>query len=65
MLLCSDGVWDNWKYEDVQSLISTKTLNNQRDIDGIGHEFFNETLYRGLKHFGNKRDDMTFIIFKL
>lgn len=65
LLLCSDGVWDNWKYEDVQSVIAAKKLNNQRDIDGIGNEFFNETLYRGLNNFGNKRDDMTFIIFKL
>ena len=65
LLLGSDGVWDNWKYEDVQSTMADKSLSNQRDIDAVSHDFFNETLYRGLKNFGNKRDDMTFILFKL
>ena len=64
LLLCSDGVWDNWKYEDIQSVMTSKTLDEQKDVDAIGNEFFNETLYRGLQNFGNKRDDMSFIIFK-
>ena len=64
LMLCTDGVWDNWKYEDIQTMIASKTLNEQKDVDAIGNEFFNETLYRGLQNFGNKRDDMSFIIFK-
>lgn len=64
LLLCSDGVWDNWKYEDVQSVMASQTFDDQKDISAIGNDFFNETLYRGLQNFGNKRDDMSFIIFK-
>jgi len=66
LLVCTDGVWDNWKYNDIIEASMTADM-----IDGaIGTEDgqsscaklmeANKTL--AVQHFGNQADNMTAIL---
>ena len=64
LLVCTDGVWDNWKYPDCinavlsTELIATLTDNGQKATQ----KFLNNNLAKAKEHFGNQADNMTAVI---
>mmetsp|Transcript_1137 Transcript_1137/g.1449 ORF Transcript_1137/g.1449 Transcript_1137/m.1449 type:complete len:440 (+) Transcript_1137:188-1507(+) len=66
LFVCTDGVWDNWKYED----IAAKTLDEKfikpaleaNDAQGLTDELMRENLKMARHNFGNQADNMTGIV---
>jgi len=67
IVLASDGVWDNWLYEDVTKFI-TQPYNIEKVFDGknecqqITDEFMKLNKERATNNFGNSADNATCII---
>lgn len=66
MFVCTDGVWDNWKFEDIvektleDSLIQ-KTLEGD-DAQQLADKMMMENLKLAKHHFGSQADNMTGIL---
>mmetsp|Transcript_1369 Transcript_1369/g.1512 ORF Transcript_1369/g.1512 Transcript_1369/m.1512 type:complete len:433 (+) Transcript_1369:504-1802(+) len=66
MFVCTDGVWDNWKFEDIvektleDSLIQ-KTLEGN-DAQQLADKMMMENLKLAKHHFGSQADNMTGIL---
>lgn len=66
LALCSDGVWDNWKFEDVSQF----TLHPGRVNFALGHEtaqaccvdLMQANLERARVNFGNSADNMSVVL---
>lgn len=61
LIIASDGVWDNWKYNDVHKFFINETarLSNVNEI-AIAFEIENDN--RATKNFGSSKDDACGII---
>jgi len=66
--LCSDGVWDNWQYEDVVSFFMQSALVEgafQSDSESAANqlkEFMQQNHENAAQNFGNKADNATGIV---
>jgi len=66
LLVCTDGVWDNWKYPDViaaslsPDLVSSVKTNNS--AQGATDRLMTANIRRAKEHFGNQADNMTAIV---
>jgi serine/threonine protein phosphatase PrpC len=66
LLVCTDGVWDNWKYADIinttcskeYTSLSASEPNGQKTADKL----IQVNIKRAKEHFGNQADNMTGII---
>eukprot|EP00924_Labyrinthula_sp_SR-Ha-C_P008417 maker-scaffold_11-snap-gene-12.15-mRNA-1 protein AED:0.01 eAED:0.01 QI:544/1/1/1/0.5/0.33/3/560/515 len=66
LLVCSDGVWDNWKYQD----IIRKTMSSPlwaTTLDGnsaqtLTNQMMEENIRLAKQHFGSQADNMTGIV---
>ena len=64
LILCSDGIWDLWEYEDVfQGIASPPTADGQ-SIDAA-KAFFDKSVDRGAEMFEDTADNMTGIVVYL
>ena len=57
--VASDGLWDNWKYENLSSYL---TKLKDKPIQSILSETINETIKEGIKNFGKYIDDTTCVL---
>jgi serine/threonine protein phosphatase PrpC len=67
LLIASDGVWDNWTYEDISKFILNEDyLNRINNNEDISQEVCNSLIAKndelGRKHFGTSRDNATAIL---
>ena len=58
--VASDGLWDNWKYEDLSSYL---TKLKDKPLESVLSETMTETMKRGTTNFGKKNvDDTTCVL---
>jgi len=58
--VASDGLWDNWKYEDLSSYL---TKLKAKPIESVLSETMKETVQRGIQNFGEEDiDDTTCVL---
>lgn len=66
LLVCTDGVWDNWKYPDliVQTLHHEylSTVRADKDAKKATDKMMQLNIKRAKEHFGNQADNMTGIM---
>jgi serine/threonine protein phosphatase PrpC len=67
LLIASDGVWDNWSYENISDYILNEDyLNRINKCEDISEEVCNALIAKndelGRKHFGTSRDNATAIL---
>lgn len=67
LLVCTDGVWDNWKYEDIiRYVLTSKNLKNtiteSSNAQDITEDLMAANLTLAKKYFGNQADNMTSIV---
>lgn len=64
LVVASDGIWDNWKFEDVSNhfIDPAKVKNGTEDIQGLTDAFMAENYRRAHANFGDQCDNMTAII---
>lgn len=55
--VASDGLWDNWKYEDFSSYLTK--LKKDNSVESVLSETMTETMKRGTSNFGKKNVDDT------
>jgi serine/threonine protein phosphatase PrpC len=63
----SDGVWDNWKYEDVAKFIyleffSKSIFSDENSNENYAKIFIEKNDIYALKNFGKDRDNATVIL---
>jgi serine/threonine protein phosphatase PrpC len=65
LVVASDGVWDNWRYEDVSNFMLEQRLLDSVATSGSALqpvvELMNTNLERGRANFGSSADNMTAI----
>ena len=62
LILCSDGVWDLWEYEDVfQSIVSPPDAAGKQTTRAA-EEFFKRSVARGTEMFESTADNMTGVV---
>lgn len=59
--LCSDGVWDNWKFEEVADFLLEPARVARGDGSEASAEIMSANLDRARRNFGNQADNMTAI----
>lgn len=66
MVICSDGVWDNWKFEDVAKFVMApsrlKKVVSTEGARSVTMEFMIANLDRARINFGNQADNMTAVL---
>ena len=67
LVLCSDGVWDNWTYEDVADWIldPERVATLAKDADAqvkLTTAFMDQNIVFALANFGSSADNMTAIV---
>lgn len=61
--VASDGIWDCWKYEDLQDYINSKIA--QLDVENTVEQTLNESIARAISNFGNKHyDDASLVLIE-
>jgi serine/threonine protein phosphatase PrpC len=64
--LCSDGIWDNWKFEEVsQFLLDGKCVEAAaaaRSAQDVVSSLMSANLSRAARNFGSSADNMTAIV---
>lgn len=69
MVVCSDGIWDNWKFEEVAAFALTPARVSAAGLAGSSEaatvELMAANLKRGQQNFGSSADNMTAIIMYL
>jgi serine/threonine protein phosphatase PrpC len=61
--VASDGLWDNWKYEDLSCYL---TKLKDKPIESVLSETMTETMTRGTTNFGEKNvDDTTCVLCRM
>lgn len=58
--VASDGLWDNWKYEDLSSYLTK--LKKDNSVESVLSKTMKETMHRGITNFKEKVDDTTCIL---
>lgn len=65
MVLCSDGVWDNWKFEEVAEYVLDESrvaaVTAGKDRDAFASDLMDVNKERARRNFGNQADNMTAI----
>ena len=66
-VVASDGVWDNWQYEDVGKFVLDESCLNVslNSIDGaqkVADSFMSRNAFFSRKNFGNQADNATCVI---
>lgn len=65
VVLCSDGVWDNWKFQDVSSFVLDKArvdaVHRSGTSDAAAGDLMAANLDRARVNFGSSADNMTAI----
>ncbi|KAF4031441.1 hypothetical protein GN244_ATG16749 [Phytophthora infestans] len=73
LVVASDGIWDNWKYCDLQMLLSEANHNKSKhqqseitgdhsSVDAIVSSLMDANLQRASSYFGDNADNMTAIL---
>ena len=67
LVMCSDGVWDNWKFEDLAQFVMdparvAKAVSTVTGTQEATNELMLANLERGRANFGNSADNMTALI---
>lgn len=68
LLVCTDGVWDNWRFEDIlRYMLGSETLKKtQQDTSHsaqvLTDEMMTENLKLARKYFGSQADNMTGVV---
>jgi serine/threonine protein phosphatase PrpC len=66
LCLCSDGVWDNWKYPDVSAFLCkdeyTELARTEEGAQSIANTFMAANLKEALSNFGAQADNMTAVL---
>jgi serine/threonine protein phosphatase PrpC len=69
LLVCSDGIWDNWKYPDVIAACLQKDLVQPSLAEDNGkkatEKLMSLNLKRAKENFGSQADNMTAILCHL
>jgi serine/threonine protein phosphatase PrpC len=70
MVVASDGVWDNWLYEDVTKFVMDASCLKavQGSVDGaqrVGKSFMARNTLFSKRNFGNQADNATGIVLYL
>ena len=67
--LCSDGIWDNWKFEDVADflLVEDRMVGAARasSAQKAADELMAANMARAQVNFGNSADNMTVVVLYL
>lgn len=58
--VASDGLWDNWKYEDFSSYLTK--LKKDNSVESVLAKTMKETMHRGITNFKEKFDDTTCVL---
>jgi len=64
LILCSDGVWDLWEYEDVFQAISSPPQRGTQSL-AAAKKFFEGSVTRGAEMFEDTADNMTGLVVYL
>ena len=63
-MLASDGIWDNWKYDDFSKYCIEKYYNQHKNIIEFGQHILDESIRKGKANFGvNNFDDASLVCF--
>lgn len=66
LLVCTDGVWDNWKYEDIVQRVFDSNLLQETvrstNAQPLTDEMMAENLRLARRYFGNQADNMTGVL---
>jgi hypothetical protein len=62
VVLCSDGVWDNWKYEDISEFVTESRRSSNPSAQESTVELMQANLDRAKTNFGSSADNMTAIL---
>lgn len=69
IVLASDGLWDNWKFEEVAAFALTPDrvakVHSMGSALGPAAELMDENIRRGHANFGNSADNMTALVMYL
>ena len=69
LLLCSDGVWDNWTFQGVATYFCDPARQaqfaNGQGVEQVVQEFMQQNYQYGKQNFGNQADNMTAIACQL
>ena len=64
--LCSDGVWDNWKFEEVARFVldapHVTAAEAARSAQAAAVALMDANLKRAQKNFGSSADNMTAVV---
>lgn len=65
--MCSDGVWDNWKFDDLSEFVlnparCAKAVSGQAGTQEATNDLMVANLDRGRMNFGNSADNMTALV---
>lgn len=66
VVAASDGVWDNWQYEDVGKFVVDSSCLNAvaNDVDGaqkVAQSFISRNALLSSRNFGSQADNATFV----
>jgi serine/threonine protein phosphatase PrpC len=64
LILCSDGIWDLWEYEQVFQAIVSAPKNGQQSFE-TARKFFEASIVKGTEMFEDTADNMTGIVVYL
>ena len=67
LVMCSDGVWDNWKFDDLSEFVlnharCAKAVSGQAGTQEATNDLMVANLDRGRMNFGNSADNMTALV---
>ncbi len=62
LIIASDGVWDNWQYQEVHDFFMNES-NKSLSVDEQALAFCNQNDLKGTENFGSHKDDVSGIIF--
>jgi serine/threonine protein phosphatase PrpC len=67
VLIASDGVWDNWKYEDVHDFIMREScinsiMSSESGAQNVAKEFIERNDVYAIRNFGKDRDNATVVL---
>lgn len=64
--MCSDGVWDNWKFEDVSSFVLDEAriagVRTSSNCDDQVRQLMDSNLVKARANFGSSADNMTAVL---
>lgn len=61
LIVASDGVWDNWKYHEIQEFFTDETTCSS-DIVDVANAFCDQNDIRATQNFGESKDDVSGIV---